>query len=120
MLGWFRERRRKHLVAQPFPAEWDHIIDAYVPLAWRLESAERQKLRDLVQIFIAEKSWEGCSGLELTEEMQVIVAANACLLVLERGIDLYKDVDSILLYPSTVMTPVRRPYLFENVRTPIG
>ena len=120
MLGWLRERRRKRIVAEPFPVEWDAIIDAYVPLAWRLQSAERQRLRELVQVFIAEKSWEGCGGLELTEEMQVIVAANACLLVLERDIDLYKDVDSILLYPSTVFTPPRRPFLFETVRTPIG
>ena len=120
MLGWLKDRKRKRITAEPFPQEWDAIIDAYVPLAWRLQSAERQRLRELVQIFIAEKSWEGCSGLELTEEMQVIVAANACLLVLERGIDLYKDVDSILLYPSTVMTPARRPFLFENVRAPIG
>jgi MtfA peptidase len=120
MLGWLRDRRRKRIAAEPFPHGWDAIIDAYVPLAWRLESAERQRLRELVQIFIAEKSWEGCSGLELTEEMQVIVAANACLLVLDRGLDLYKDVDSILLYPSTVITPPRRPYMFETVRTPIG
>jgi Mlc titration factor MtfA (ptsG expression regulator) len=91
-----------------------------VPLAWQLTREQRQNLRGLVQIFIAEKSWEGCGGLELTEEMQVIVAANACLLVLDRGIDLYKDVDSILLYPSTVITPPRQPMFFENVRTPIG
>ena len=117
MLGWFRERRRKRIAAQPFPPEWEAIIDRYVPLAW---NADRERLRELVQIFIAEKTWEGCSGLELTEEMQVIVAANACLLVLDRGIDLYKDVDSILLYPSTVITPTRQPFLFENVRTPIG
>lgn len=120
MLGWFRARRRQRITAEPFPHEWDAVIDAHVPLAWRLQSAERQRLRALVQIFIAEKSWEGCSGLELTEEMQVIVAANACLLVLDRGIDLYKDVDSILLYPSTVITPPRRPSMFETVRTPVG
>ncbi|MBA3501891.1 MAG: zinc-dependent peptidase, partial [Deltaproteobacteria bacterium] len=120
MFGWLKERRRKRIVAEPFPREWDAIIDAYVPLAWRLQSAERQRLRELVQIFIAEKTWEGCSGLDLTEEMQVIVAANACLLVLDRGIDLYKDVDSILLYPRTVITPPRTPFMFENVRAPIG
>jgi Mlc titration factor MtfA (ptsG expression regulator) len=120
MLAWLRERRRKRIREQPFPAEWDAIIDVYVPLAWGLEAADRERLRELVAIFIAEKTWEGCSGLELTEEMQVIVAANACLLVLDRGIDLYQDVDSILMYPTTVITPPRRPYMFENVRAPIG
>jgi hypothetical protein len=120
MFGWLKERRRKRIASEPFPPEWDAIIDAYVPLAGALNMSERQRLRELVQIFIAEKTWEGCSGLDLTEEMQVIVAANACLLVLDRGIDLYKDVDSILLYPSTVITPPRRPFMFETVRTPIG
>jgi Mlc titration factor MtfA (ptsG expression regulator) len=120
MLAWLRDRRRKRIREQPFPPEWDAIIDAYVPLAWNLRQTERKQLRELVAIFIAEKTWEGCSGLELTEEMQVIVAANACLLVVERGIDLYKDVDSILMYPSTVITPPRKPYMFENVRAPIG
>jgi Mlc titration factor MtfA (ptsG expression regulator) len=120
MLGWLRERRRKRIVAEAFPAEWDRIIDVYVPLAWRLTRADRAKLRALVQVFIAEKYWEGCGGLELTEEMQVIVAANACLLVLERGLDLYKDVQSILIYPSVVIAPPRQPFLFETVRAPIG
>ena len=120
MFGWFADRRRKRLASAPFPPEWDAWIDAYVPLAWRLDPAQRRRLRELVQIFIGEKWWEGCGGLELTEEMQVIVAANACILVLEHGVDLYKDVDSILLYPSTMVTPARKPYFFENVRTPIG
>lgn len=120
MLGWLRDRRRKRIVAETFPPEWDRIIDVHVPLAWRLSDAERAKLRDLVQVFIAEKYWEGCGGLELTEEMQVIVAANACLLVLERDIDLYKDVQSILIYPSMVIAPPRQPFVFENVRAPIG
>ena len=93
MLGWLRERRRKRIIAEAFPPEWDRIIEMYVPLAWQLSSAERAKLRGLVEVFIAEKYWEGCGGLELTEEMQVIVAANACLLVLghESGLDLSQD-----------------------------
>jgi len=120
MFAWLTERRRRRLLAQPFPAAWDALIDAAVPLARGLDATRRQRLRDLVLVFVAEKSWEGCGGLELTEDMQVIVAANACLLVLERDLELYKDVDSILIYPSTVIAPPRRPYLFETVRTPIG
>src|SRR5688572_28136549 len=121
MFGWLRERRRKRIREQPIPASQRAIIDHYVLGARGLQSAEREELERLVAIFIAEKTWEGCGGLELTETMQVIVAANACLLVLGRGdIDLYKDVDSILLYPSTIVTPPRKPYMFETIRTPIG
>ncbi|MDQ3366514.1 MAG: zinc-dependent peptidase [Myxococcota bacterium] len=120
MFAWLTERRRKQLLAEPFPAEWEAILDANVPLARRLEPAQQRRLRELVQVFIAEKHWEGCGGLELTEEMQVTVAANACLLVLERDLALYKDVDSILIYPSTVISPPRRPAFFELGRTPVG
>ncbi|MBA3396947.1 MAG: zinc-dependent peptidase [Deltaproteobacteria bacterium] len=120
MFAWLTERRRKRLQAQPFPAGWDAIIGRNVPVAHRLDMRQAQRLRDLVQVFIAEKSWEGCGGLELTEEMQVTVAAHACLLVLERDLDLYKDVDSILLYPTTIVAEPRKPYLFETVRTPVG
>ncbi len=120
MFGWLRARRRKQVLAQPFPADWDRIIDDNVQLAHRLDPASRQKLRELVQIFIAEKSWEGCGGLELTEEMQVTISAQACLLVLGRENDLYTDVASILVYPSTLITPPRPLGFFEQPRTPVG
>ncbi len=120
MFGWLRARRRNQILAQPFPAEWDQIIDVNVHLVHRLDRASRQKLRELVQIFVAEKTWEGCGGLELTEEMQVTIAAQACLLVLGRADDLYTDVASILVYPSTLITPPRPLGFFEQPRTPVG
>lgn len=119
-----RARRRKRILAEPFPAEWDAIIDDNVALARRLDPAARARLRELVQLFVAEKHWEGCGGLELTEEMQVTIAAQACLLILGREPDaldrLYRDVASILIYPSTVTTPPRRLGTFEQPRSPIA
>lgn len=86
----------------------------------RLTLAERMRLRDLVQVFMAEKRFEGCGGLELTEEMQVTIAAQACLLVLGRDLSLYEDVSSILVYPSVMRLPARPLGLFEQPRAPIG
>jgi MtfA peptidase len=119
MFGWLATRRRRRILAEPFPSEWDIYIDRNVAIARRLDAATRQKLRELVQVFIAEKYWEGCGGLELTEEMQVTIAAQACLLVLGHDETLYRDVASILVYPSVVMPPPRRPGVFEQVRAPI-
>jgi len=116
----FRARRRKRILAEPFPAGWDQIVDDNVALARRLDPARRQRLRELVQVFVAEKHWEGCGGLELTEEMQVTIAAQACLLVLHRRDELYDDVDSILVYPSSVIVPPRRLGTFEQPRAPIS
>ena len=79
-----------------------------------LDEPERGRLRDLVQVFVAEKRWEGCGGLEMTDEVRVTVAAEACLLLLGRDHDLYDDVESILVYPSTVLAAERRPGVFER------
>jgi hypothetical protein len=120
MLRWLSARRRRRILAQPFPPEWDRYIDDNVAIVRRLDPATRAKLRELVQVFVAEKHWEGCGGLELTEEMQVTIAAQACLLVLGRDDRMYRDVASILVYPSTVISPPRRLGLFEQPRSPIA
>lgn len=120
MFGWLRRRRRDRILAEPFSAAWDAIIDDNVAIARRLAPPERDRLRELVQVFIADKHWEGCGGLELTEEMQVTIAAQACMLVLGRDDSLYADVASILVYPSVMITPPRRLGTFEQPRSPIG
>jgi len=120
MVGWFQARRRRRYLAQPVPPEWDRIIDDNVVLARGLAPADRRHLLELVQIFIEEKHWEGCGGLELTEEMQVTIAAQACLLALGRDDSLYTDVASILVYPSTLITPPRPLSFFEQPKAPVG
>lgn len=120
MFRWLRTRRRARILAAPFPPAWDAIIDANVAIAARLSPAHRARLRELVAVFIAEKHWEGCGGLALTEEIQVTIAAQACVLLLGRDDALYSDVASILVYPSVMITPPRRLGVFEQPRSPIG
>jgi Mlc titration factor MtfA (ptsG expression regulator) len=114
MFGWLTERRRKRLLEEPFPAAWDAIIDDDFALVKRLTTDERKHLRDLVQVFIAEKTWEGCGGFELTDEARVLVAAQACFLLIGREHALYEDVESILIYPSVMMAPPRMRGFFES------
>lgn len=120
MFDWFTRRRRRAIGATPFPVAWDEIIDEHVVLARGLDPVRRQRLRERVQVFVAETHWEGCGGLELTEAMQVIIAAQACLLTLDRDDDLFGEVSSILVYPSTMVTPPPPLGLFEQPRTPVG
>ena len=120
MLRWLTDRRRRRLLAQPFPAEWDAIIDREVAISHRLDSKSRQRLRDLVQVFIAEKHWEGCGGLELDDEIKVVIAAQACILILGRDLALYDDVASILVYPSAMRSAPRRLGLFEQPHAPVS
>ena len=105
MFGWLTERRRKRLLEEPFPEAWDGYIEENVALVTRLDADQRQRLRELTQIFVAEKHWEGCGGLEMTDEIQVTVAAQACFLILGREHALYADVESILVYPGAMKTP---------------
>jgi MtfA peptidase len=113
VFGWLTERRRRRLLEEPFPPAWDDHIDRNVAMAERLDPDERRRLRELVQVFVAEKHWEWCGGLVLTEEIQVTIAAQACVLLIGREHALYEDVESILVYPTTMVAPPRRLGIFE-------
>lgn len=92
-------RRRAALQQKPFPAEWRAIIDANVPYLRRLPEADHRELEGHIQVFLAEKRFEGAGGLELTDEIRVTIAAQACLLLLRRESDYYPDLMSIVVYP---------------------
>jgi len=120
MFRWFINRRRKKLTRAPFPSLWDDIIRRNVGHYCFLEDAERAHLRALIQVFIAEKYWEGAGGLELTDEIRVTISAQACLLLLGLPHNYYKNVKSIIVYPSTVVPPTRKSGFFENTLAPVG
>jgi len=106
MLRFIRNRRRKRYRETPFPSEWLAFIERNVPLFLRLPSADRQELLGHIQVFMAEKHFEGCGGLEITDEIRVTIAAQACLLLLHRRTDYYPLLSSILLYPGMYKVPV--------------
>jgi Mlc titration factor MtfA (ptsG expression regulator) len=84
-----------------------------------LDDAERTELRAMMQVFLEEKQWEGCGGLDLTDEIRVTIAAQACLLQLGLPHDYYRNVESILVYPTTVVPPERQTGVFERVDGPV-
>ena len=106
MFSWFRNRRRRKLLAGPFPLRWEGFLRQNVGHYPRLPAAEQGRLRDITRILVAEKGWEGCGGLFVTEEMKVTVAAQAALLLLGVDHDYYARVGSVVLYPGEFRTPV--------------
>ena len=100
VFGWLEERRRKKILSTPFPEAWLQILERNMAHFRCLDAGERGRLSELVQLFIADKEWEGCGGLELTEEIRVTIAAQACVLLLHRETDYYPELTSILVYPS--------------------
>jgi Mlc titration factor MtfA (ptsG expression regulator) len=108
MLRWFRNRRRRRLLEEKFPAEWLEVL-AELPFFGLLSPAEQEQLQRDVRIFVAEKNWEGVHGLELTDAMRVRIAAHACYLILALGLACYDRVMSILVYPDSYSVPQQVP-----------
>ena len=106
---WLAQRRRKRLAARPFPTAWREILERRVPLVARLPDPLRTQLEHRIQVFIAEKQFTGCDGLEVTDEMRVTVAAQAALLMLNRGEAPYPNLRQILLYPGAFIVERLRP-----------
>jgi Mlc titration factor MtfA (ptsG expression regulator) len=109
IFSWLKNRRRRRLSAQPFPEAWVAYLQQNVASYRMLSPVEQRKLRGDVQIFIAEKHWVGCGGLEITEEMKVTIAGQACLMLLgiEEGY-CFDGVKSILVYPAAYAHPPDR------------
>ena len=88
-------------LAEPFPQAWLAILNANVALYHALTPTEQSRLRDGLRLFIARKSWEGCRGLPMTDEIRVTISAQACLLQMGwEPMDLFPNVESILVYPA--------------------
>jgi MtfA peptidase len=100
MLFSFKRRRRERLRAAPFPPAWREIVERNVPIFVRLPANDQAELLQHTQVFLAEKHFEGCAGLELTDEIRVTIAAQACVLLLHRDTDYYPELTTILVYPS--------------------
>jgi MtfA peptidase len=108
IFSWLRKRRRDRILAQPFPPKWLEYLDRNVPHYRLLTTEEQARLRDNLLVFIAEKNWEGCAGLELTDEMKVTIAGEACLMALGLEGEPFGRVESILVYPSAYLVPEER------------
>lgn len=106
LFSWLRNRRRRKLLAEPFPIRWEEFLRRNVGHYSRLSVAEQARLRDIARILIAEKAWQGGRGLFVTEEMKVTIAGQAALLLLGADHDYYARVASMVVYPSAFRTPV--------------
>jgi len=96
----WRSWRRRRVAQRPFPAAWRTILRRRMPMLRQLPPDLQLQLKRHMQVFLAEKPFIGCDGLEVTEEMRVLVAAQACLLILNRPSDYYPNLRQVLLYPS--------------------
>ncbi len=95
-----RNAHRKALMAQPIPNSFLPIIEKNVKLYNHLPEKLKTRLHGLINVFLAEKTFEGCAELEITDEIRATIAAQACMLLLNQPHRFYPKLQTILVYPS--------------------
>lgn len=103
-----RKRRQREFDDLQFADEWRTMLATRWAMWPRLSDVEHSRLEGLTKVFVAEKRWEAANGFELTESMQVLIAAQACLLVLQLDGDPYRGVGTILVHPTTLVLEGQR------------
>lgn len=98
--------RRKHLLKTPLSKDFKQIIEKNIPLYRKLPAELKDQLHGRINIFLAEKTFTGCGGLKITDEMKVTIASQACMLLLNRKIAFHKP-SEILVYPHTYVAPTK-------------
>jgi Mlc titration factor MtfA (ptsG expression regulator) len=96
-----KKARRRRLYHTPLPPSWCDILQKNLPVIEKLPECRKLQLFGYIQIFLAEKKFEGCGGQEITDEIRITVAAQACMLLMGRKTKVYPRLKTILIYPHT-------------------
>jgi len=108
VFGFFKKRRRRKIREGTFPEEWIAILETNLGVYRLLAPEDQRELQEHVMVFLAEKRFEGCGGLEIDDEIRVTIAGQACLLLLHREPAYYPSLKTILVYPSSYLA--KNPY----------
>ena len=99
-MGWLRDWKRKRVLANHSidNALWQRVVKR-LPFLKTLSEPDARKLKDLCLLFLSEKEFSGAHGIEVTDAMRLSIAAQACLPILELGLDWYRGWSGIVVYP---------------------
>ncbi len=113
-VNWQRDR----LMRQPFPRAWLNIVQNNLAIYICLSPEQQKQLQGYIQVFLKEKQFIGCLGLQITEEIKVTIAAIACLLLFGDRKTFFPNLQSILVYPTAyiVNEMVMNSYVVEERR----
>jgi Mlc titration factor MtfA (ptsG expression regulator) len=95
-----RKRKRRRLYKAPFPTEWIKILKTGFALYNYLPEALKRQLHGHIHIFLDEKNFVGYKGIIITDTIRVVIAAQACVLLLNRKTNYYPHLGNILVYPN--------------------
>lgn len=95
--------RLRSIHRRAFPEAWEILLQRAVPIYPGMPRQQQEQLKNRIKEFIADKQFIGCAGLRIDDEIRITIAANACLLVMNRLTGCYPQLNSILVYPSTFL-----------------
>ena len=101
---WIPAWRMRRALKAPFPQAWIDILERNIGVYTDLPADLREQLRLKIKRFLHRKHFSGAAGLEVTDEMRVTIAAQACMLQLNRSGPLYPRLRYIIVYPSAFVT----------------
>jgi len=99
-VSWLKRWRRARVLRQSAidPLLWRAIVARY-PFTRALSDAELARLHELVILFLHEKSVHGAGGMAVRDEVRVAIAVQACILILNLGLDYYRGWVEVIVYP---------------------
>jgi len=100
LLFLIRKKHRKEILNMPFPEKWEPILQNNITPYKYFPEKFKAELKSLTLLFLDEKAFEGCGGLEINDEIRVTIAAEACMLLLNRNItECFPNLTTVLVYP---------------------
>jgi MtfA peptidase len=91
------------------PVGWEATAETTLPHFDALDADERADLGSIIGLLLGRKRWEASKGFHLTDEMRLVIAAQAALLALGLDADCYHEVRAIIVHPSTRVLRGPRP-----------
>ncbi|HPB50857.1 MAG TPA: zinc-dependent peptidase [Myxococcota bacterium] len=99
MIGPIKRYLRWRLDRQPFPEEWRVYLTNYLACYRHMPEEWRGRYERMVRIFIAERHWIPAAGMQITDEVRVVIAGCAIRLVLRLDLSYYDRLTEIVVYP---------------------
>lgn len=100
-----------------FKDVWIQHLQAKLPIYSNLPPPLQESLHGKITQFISTTTFEGSDGLELTDEIVLSVAAQACILVLNHDEPPYPELNKVVLYPSVFTTVIETEFEDEGTFT---
>lgn len=102
---FLRRWRRNRLARRAFPVEWRPIVEERFPWAEELPEDERAGFLTHLKVFVWSKEWIGASGLEVTDEMKVVIGGAAARIARRLPLEVYDRLTEVVVYPAAFVDP---------------